>query len=654
MPHGISGLLIAAILAAAMSNLSAALNSLASTSVIDFYARLFPKSDDRRRVWVSRWLTIFWGVVLFALAILSRGGGRVVEVGLAIASVAYGGLLGVFLLGTLTRRATETGAIVGMVVGLVTNVLIWQGARFGLPVPAIAFTWYVPIGSILTFIVGYAVSLTGSAHHFTRIEPSSGLDRLAESVFAGRLRDKNVSRMSTTTISSKTHELARALNVRHATAIVVGTIIGSGIFLVPQEMTQAVGSAKLVYLAWIVGGILSLFGALTYAELGAMKPDAGGEYVYVRDAYGPLPGFLYMWTWFILAKPASIATVTIGIMRVLGSFHVFAFLPHTAFHLFALPVTFAQLGAILATILISGLNYIGVRRAGDFQLFFTWLKVLMIVGTAIIAFTYTRGAGWHNFTTSFAGAKGGFAGFMIALVAALWAYDGWNDLNMVAGEVAEPQRALPIALILGVAIVGVLYMLTNAAVQYVLPAETVARSSSPSALATTVAIGSAGGLIVAAGMALSMLVTLNGTIMSGARVPFAAARDGYFFRAIADVHPRFRTPGVSIIVQALVAIALLLLVGKFQALFSLAIFAEWLFYMIAASTVFVFRKTEPDTVRPYRTWGYPIVPAVFILCSAVLLYYTFTQNLRNSVAGTLIILCGVPLFWWFARARARD
>ncbi|MEO8726357.1 MAG: hypothetical protein ABI383_09540, partial [Acidobacteriaceae bacterium] len=159
MPHGISGLLIAAILAAAMSNLSAALNSLSSTSVIDFYAQMFPGSSDKSRVWISRWLTIVWGVVLFGLAILSRGGGRVVEVGLAIASVAYGGLLGVFLLGTLTKRATEDGAIIGMICGLAMNLVIWQGARFGIPVPEIAFTWYVPIGSILTFVIGYGVSL---------------------------------------------------------------------------------------------------------------------------------------------------------------------------------------------------------------------------------------------------------------------------------------------------------------------------------------------------------------------------------------------------------------------------------------------------------------------------------------------------------------
>ncbi len=318
MPRGISGLLIAAILAAAMSNLSAALNSLASTSVLDFYARWFPRSTERKRVSVSRWLTVAWGFVLFALAIVSRGRGHVVEIGLAIASVAYGGLLGVFLLGALTRRATETGAMLGMMCGLIVNLAIWQRALMadlGLHLPVIAFPWYVPIGSVVTFVVG----LCGE-------------------------HDRGRESRAMQTQRNSQQDLPRALNVNHATAIVVGTIIGSGIFLVPQEMTQAVGSAKLVYLAWIVGGILSLFGALTYAELGAMKPDAGGEYVYVRDAYGPLPGFLYMWTWFILAKPASIASVTTGIMRVLGSFDALSFLSHTAFHLFALDVSWAQLG----------------------------------------------------------------------------------------------------------------------------------------------------------------------------------------------------------------------------------------------------------------------------------------------------------------------
>ena len=457
--------------------------------------------------------------------------------------------------------------------------------------------------------------------------------------------------------ASSQPELSRDLGVSHATAVVVGTIIGSGIFLVPAEMTQAVGSAKQVYLAWIVGGLLSFFGALTYAELGSMRPQAGGEYVYVRDAYGPLGGFLYAWTWFIIAKPASIASVTIGLVRILGTFSVFSFFSQPIFSagIFStgISVNYGQLVAIAATILISALNYIGIKKAGDFQLVFTLLKVAIILGIVAIGFSYSEGS-WSNFAGTYTGAKGGIAGFFAALVAALWAYDGWNDLTMVAGEVRKPERNIPIALILGVAIVGALYILLNAAVQYVLPASAIAASPRPASDAIGLILGPIGASIVSAGMALSMLVTLNGTIMSGARVPFAVARDRYFFSALAEVHPRFHTPSFAIIVQAVLAILLLLVGGNFRQLFSLAIFAEWLFYMIAGSSIFVFRHHEPNARRPYRVHGYPLVPALFVLVSAALLYYTFTDNLLNSGLGSLVILAGIPIFFYFSGKRSRS
>ena len=447
-------------------------------------------------------------------------------------------------------------------------------------------------------------------------------------------------------------ELARDLGVSHATAVVVGTIIGSGIFLVPAEMMQAVGSAKLVYLAWFVGGLLSFFGALTYAELGAMKPQAGGEYIYVRDGYGPLAGFLYAWTWFLIAKPASIATVTIGLVRILGTFPALAFFSDRVMNQ-PFPLSYGQLVAIAATILISLLNYLGIKKAGEFQLVFTVLKVAIILGIVFIGFNYAAGS-WGNFAGVYAGAKGGIAGFMAALVAALWAYDGWNDLNMVAGEIRQPERNIPIALIVGVATVAALYMLVNAAVQFVLPADAIAASQRPASDAISLVLGSLGAGIVSAGMAVSMLVTLNGTIMSGARVPFAVARDRYFFSALAEVHPRFHTPSVALMVQAVLSIILLLLGGSFRQFFSLAIFAEWLFYMIAGSTVFVFRRRNPQAARPYKVWGYPVVPALFVLASAVLLYYTFTDNLRNSALGCLVILAGIPVFYGFAGRRSED
>jgi APA family basic amino acid/polyamine antiporter len=453
-------------------------------------------------------------------------------------------------------------------------------------------------------------------------------------------------------------ELARDLGVSHASAVVVGTIIGSGIFLVPAEMMQAVGSAKLVYLAWLGGGLLSFFGALTYAELGAMKPQAGGEYVYVRDAYGPLAGFLYGWTWFVIAKPATVATVTTGLVRILGTFSIFSFFAESIFpaslssHFFT--VTWGQLVAIAAAVLISGLNYLGVKKAGEFQLVFTILKVAIILAIVVVCFSGAgnpAGRGWNNFAGTFAGARGGIAGFMAALVAALWAYDGWNDLNMVAGEVKNPERNIPIALIAGVATVGVLYVLVNAGVQYVLPASAIAASPRPASDAVALVMGHMGAAVVSVGMAVSMLVTLNGSVMSGARVPYAVARDGYFFRALAEVHPRFHTPSAAIVLQAILSIVLLLLGGSFRQLFSLAIFAEWLFYMIAGSTIFVFRWRDPQAARPYRVFGYPFVPALFITVAAVLLYYTFRENWPNSFYGLLVILAGVPVFAVFRRRR---
>jgi APA family basic amino acid/polyamine antiporter len=428
------------------------------------------------------------------------------------------------------------------------------------------------------------------------------------------------------------------LGVWHATAIVVGTIIGSGIFLVPQEMMRAVGSARLVYLAWIVGGILTLFGAMTYAELGAMMPRAGGEYVFLRNAYGDLPAFLYMWTWFAVAKPASIASITIGLARVMAIFPAFAWLDGG----------WGQVFAIGATWFITGLNYLGIKKAGDFQLFFTWLKVVLVLIITGVCLASSRGS-LVNFRTSFAGAQGGVAGFMVALIAALWAYDGWNDLTMVAGEVKHPERSLPIALIAGVGVVGLLYMATNAAVQYILPATAIAASPRPAVVAMAVVSGHWGAAFVSVAMALSILVGLNGTTMSGARVPFAAARDGLFPAALAHIHPRFQSPSTALVVQGLLSTVLLLMVGRFQQLFELAIFAEWLFYMLTTTTIFVYRRRVPAAERPFRSWGYPVVPVVFILAAGVLLYYSFAANVRSSLLGTLIILAGLPIYLFFRK-----
>ena len=441
-------------------------------------------------------------------------------------------------------------------------------------------------------------------------------------------------------------DLPRVLGASQAMAIVVGTIIGSGIFLVPREMMRDVGSSSLVYLAWIIGGLLSLFGAMTYAELGAMLPYAGGEYVYLRGAYGDTPAFLYMWTWFAVAKPASIAAVTSGLARTLGVFPAFHWLGAALPGPF--PLLWSQVFAIAVTWFMTGLNYLGIKKAGDFQLVFTVLKGILILIVAGLCFASAAGS-WANFTTSVPHAVGGINGFMAALIATLWAYDGWNDLTMVAGEVRRPERSLPFALIGGLFVVGFLFMATNAAIQYILPATQIAASERPAVAALSVVAGPRGAGVVAGAMALSIFVTLNGTVMSGARIPFAAARDRLFFPQFAHIHPRFQSPSTSLVVQGLLSTVLLLFLSQFQQHFELAVFAEWLFYMLTATTVFVYRRRHPEYARPYRVWGYPLLPAIFVVCAAAVLVSSYASNLEGSLLGTALILLGLPVLWLVRR-----
>ena len=447
------------------------------------------------------------------------------------------------------------------------------------------------------------------------------------------------------------HELPRVLNASHATSIVVGIIIGSGIFLVPREMMAAVGSSQMVYAVWIVRGLLSLFGAMTYAEIAAARPKYGGEYAFLREAYGDLTAFVFMWTQVTIAKPSSIASIASGVVRVLGNFKAFSFvsrpfLPH---------VVYGQLVAIAFVWLITGLNILGTRRAGNTQRVLMGLKVAMVLTVVGVCLFGGHGS-IVNFSTHHPGARGGFAGFMVALIAALWAYDGWSDVTHTAGEIQNPQRSLPFALVVGVSIVGVLYMMTNAAIQFVLPASTIATSDRPAVAAILLSVGPAAAWLFSIGLAISYGSTFIGSSLTGARIPFAAARDGLFFRGLAYVHPRFKTPSRALILQATISSALLLLINTFQGLFSLAIFSEWLFYAAVTASVFVFRHRETPAQaasRPYSVWGYPVVPALFIAAAAVLLVFSFADQPRNSLIGTAIILLGIPIHFILQRRRVQ-
>ena len=440
--------------------------------------------------------------------------------------------------------------------------------------------------------------------------------------------------------------LLRELGAGQAISIVIGVVIGSGIFLVPAEMMQAAGSAKLVFLAWIVGGVFSFCGAVTYAELGKFKPQAGGEYVYIRDAFGPLPGFLCGWTWTLVVKPSSLAAISTGIVRILGSFGTLSFLMRPGGRLTVAGVLVAT--AFVA--LISAINYVGIRQAGNFQLVFTVLKVLLIIVIAGLAFT-SHGS-WAHFQQTFAGAKAGFAGFVAAMTAAMWAYDGWSDLNMVAEEVRDPERDLPIALIGGLLASAALYMLVNAAVQFALSPSAIAASSSPMSDAVAhSALGAGAALIVGVAMIIALTATLNGVAMSGSRMTFALARDGNFFRFLSKVHPRFHTPHLAIVVQGILSLGFLLLGGNFRQLFTLALFAEWLSYTAAAVALFVFQTRGSFPSGQRKMWKTNLAPALFIVASGGLLYYTFISNLRYSVLGSLAILLGVPVYYAFALRR---
>jgi basic amino acid/polyamine antiporter, APA family len=444
-------------------------------------------------------------------------------------------------------------------------------------------------------------------------------------------------------------ELKRDLGVFAALAIVVGTVIGSGIFRVPQAMILNVGSVRLVFLVWVVGGMLSLAGALTYAELAAAMPGAGGEYVYLTEAYGPLWGFLYSWTQMWVAKSGSIATLATAFFEYTAHFvPQFEMVWFTAG---TFSVKYGQVFALVLILLLGGINYLGVRIGGDVQVAVTAVKIALIAFVIVAGLLYAHPA--SGLATAPA-APPAFAGFIAALVGALWAYDGWNNVGMVASEVKNPQRNLPLALIGGTLGVIAIYMLANWAYFRVLsPAEVGAHKLVAAEMMQRIS-GSAGASAVSIAAMISIFAALNGSILAGARVPYAAARDGLFFRSAARVHPAFHTPGVSILMLSAWS-AVLVLSGKYEELFDFVIFGSWILYGMATASVFVLRRTRPDLPRPYKTFGYPMVPLLFLAGAIVLEISTLWAKPRESIAGIVLILLGLPFyFYWRGRASRID
>ncbi|HWE53425.1 MAG TPA: amino acid permease [Bryobacteraceae bacterium] len=445
-------------------------------------------------------------------------------------------------------------------------------------------------------------------------------------------------------------ELRRELGIWAALAIVIGTVIGSGIFRVPQSMILNVGTVRLVFLVWVVGGVLSLAGALTYAELAAAMPGAGGEYVYLTEAYGPMWGFLYSWTQMWVAKSGSIATLATAFFEYTA--HFIPDFERVWFTAGPFSIKYGQVFAMILILALGGINYLGVRIGGDVQVAVTAVKVALIAVIILAGLVYPHPA------VAIAGAPPlvtpAFAGFIAALAGALWAYDGWNNVGMVASEVKNPQRNLPLALIGGTLGIIAIYMLANWAYFRILSPAAVGANKLVAAEMMRRMYGSAGAGAVSLAAMISIFAALNGSILTGARVPYAAARDGLFFRSAARVHPVFHTPGGSILMLTAWS-SVLVLSGKYEQLYDFVIFGSWILYAMATASVFVLRRKRPDLPRPYKTLGYPVVPLLFLAGAAVLEITTLWNKPVESISGIVLILLGLPFyFYWRGRAVTRE
>jgi APA family basic amino acid/polyamine antiporter len=468
-------------------------------------------------------------------------------------------------------------------------------------------------------------------------------------------------------MSTNNHELVRGLGPLAAISVNVGNIIGTGIFLKARVMTCNVGTPGRVIAVWIAAGLLALAGALTYAELTTMRPHAGAEYVITRDAYGRVWGFLNGWSQFLISRTASAAALAVGFAIFMndltrGKLDVVYFHVPIPFFGFDLPFGHIQVVALVTIAVTTLINCAAVGVTGHVASAITILKVLVVLGVGVAAFYYQDGSWGHLSLANSGGActgvavtGGGLAGFAAAMLGALWAYDGWNNVSYMAGEVKHPERNLPLALIASMLIIIALYVIVNVSYYYVMtPTDVASVPATTSVAAESIrrVLGPVALTLMAGVMMLSSWGSLQTSILGTARIPYAMARDGVFFETLARVSKSTRVPVIALIVQAVWA-GVLALSGTFDQLTDLAIFAFWLFYGMVTAAVFVFRRTEPNAPRPYRTWGYPVVPALFVLVTIYLIIFTIRNAPLQSLLGLAIIAAGLPVYWYFTRKNRR-
>jgi basic amino acid/polyamine antiporter, APA family len=449
----------------------------------------------------------------------------------------------------------------------------------------------------------------------------------------------------------------RALGPVEATSLVIGTVVGAGIFVVPPLVAQAAGpyGAGAVLLVWALCGLLSLAGALAYAELAASFPRAGGQYVFLREAFGPLPAFLFGWMEFWLARAGSMGVAAV----------IFA---HYAGHFTHLEGEWGlRWTAFLLVFALTLVNYLGVRSGGAVQVLCAALKVAALGALVACAFGLPEGSA-ANLQPLWTGAgveAGGLVGALgTAMIAALWAFNGWANGAAVSEEMREPRRDVPRALVRGMLLVTGLYLAVNLAYLWVLPVTGVASSGDAATAVAEALFGPVGAGLAAVTVMAAAFGSVNGLLLSGPRLFYAMARDGLFFREIGELHPRFRTPHLAVLFQGLWAGFLILIpygelfgllfgwrpeTPLYAQLFTLVLFASWAFYGLTVAGMLLLRRRRPELARPYRAWGYPAVPLLFVLGSVAFTAHVLLTRPAESLAGVCVVLLGLPAFWWWSR-----
>jgi APA family basic amino acid/polyamine antiporter len=477
-----------------------------------------------------------------------------------------------------------------------------------------------------------------------------------------------------TTDPVTTHKLIRGLGLLAAISVIIGNVIGTGVFFKARIMTCNVGTGGWVVAAWVAAGLLALAGSLTYAELTAMKPHAGAEYVLLRDAYGRLSSFLYGWMQIFIAKTGSMAALAVAFAIVLNTYLDGALsrvLFSTTVFGAEFEITTLQIVGIMVIIIFTTLNSASVAISGQIATALTFIKIALVIMVGFGAFLFVSGGSFGNFGLEAVGAtcegvaeaqrygSPGYsflAGFAAAMLGALWGYDGWNQLTFVAGEVKDPNRNIPIAIIGSTLLIIVLYVFVHIAYFYVLDPTAIASVPENTAVAQVIVerffagdganmLAGVAVAIFTIGLMFSSLGSLHTSILAGSRVPYAMAQDRLLFERFGHLSVN-GIPIAALIFQGLWAI-ILTLSGSFDALTNYVIFGSFIFYGLITSSVFIFRRRNPDAERPYRTWAYPIVPLIFLLVTAWLLIQTLYDDTKNSIIGIVLILLGMPVYYYF-------